>query len=93
MRQVIRRALLPVVLASAGAACSYTLSDSDCTTYRDKLHAWAIARASASGASAKRDDEAQKAFLDNCRGTTIPRSTHTCLEQAKTEAAFFTCLE
>lgn len=68
------------------SGCSYTLSESDCVRYRDKLIGWAAAK----GADRK---SAADDFYKSCSGTTVSKRTHTCLEQAGDEDAFMKCLE
>ena len=82
------RAVLVVgacVVASIVGGCSYTLTDSDCSRYRDHLVDWAAAK----GADRK---EAAMEFYKTCPGTPVSKSTHACLEKASDEAAFMKCL-
>ena len=84
----MRRALVAgaiAMLATFASGCSYTLTDSDCSRYRDRLVEWAAAK----GADRK---EAAAEFYKTCPGTPVSKSTHVCLEKASEEAAFMKCL-
>ena len=81
--------MLRVGLASlviALAACTTTLSDQDCSRYRDKLIEWAKQN------GVDKTSEAD-AFMKSCPGTQISRSTKKCLENASNADAFQKCLE
>ena len=74
-----------VVSALLGSGCSYTLTEADCSRYRDRLVAWAAAK----GADRK---EAATEFYKTCPGTPVSKSTHACLEKAADETTFMKCL-
>jgi hypothetical protein len=78
---------IALVLALSLTGCSYTLSDSDCLTYRDRLRAWATR----DGKPEAKD--AADHFMKECPRTTISRRAHACLDRAGDEKAFFSCLE
>jgi hypothetical protein len=78
-------ALLVAVSSIVASGCSYTLTEPDCSRYRDHLIAWAAAK----GADRK---AAAEEFYKTCPGTPVSKSTHDCLEKATDEAAFMKCL-
>jgi hypothetical protein len=78
--------VVAVVLAAVASGCSYTLTEPDCSRYRDRLIEWAAAK----GADRK---SAAEEFYKTCPGTPVSKSTHKCLEKAGDEAAFMKCLD
>lgn len=85
-RQVIASsAVLACALAFAG--CTQTLTESDCTRYRDRLLGWAEQK------KGKLDRKSIDEFMKSCAGTTVSKATARCLERAGDETTFFKCLE
>jgi hypothetical protein len=82
------RSLLLVLLVSAAAlaGCTQTLSEADCSRYRDRLKGWGEKKG-------KLDQKSLDDFMKTCAGSTVSRSTARCLEAASDETAFFKCLE
>ena len=79
----MKRLLLLCVLLTG---CTQTLSEADCTRYRDRLRSWAEKKG-------RVDPTAADAFMKSCVGSTVSRGTAKCLESATDEAAFVKCLE
>ncbi|MFI5300409.1 MAG: hypothetical protein ACHREM_20160 [Polyangiales bacterium] len=81
------RRMMSLVVALSLSACSYTLTDNDCITYRDRLRSWATR----DGKPEAKD--AADHFMKECPRTTISKRAHECLDRAGDERAFFQCLE
>lgn len=78
------RALLASLVFVVG--CSQTLTDGDCSRYRDRLKSWADKKG-------RVDPGAGAVFMKSCVGSTVSKKTATCMEAATDEAAFVKCLE
>ena len=81
------RLLFPFALvAFCGLGCSQTLTETDCSKYKDRLRDWAEK-------NGRVDPGAADAFMKSCVGASVSRSTARCLENAQDETAFVKCLE
>lgn len=82
----MRSFFLALVFLVPLSGCTQTLTDADCSRYRDRLKSWADKKG-------RVDPGAGAAFMKSCVGSTVSRKTATCLESATDESVFVKCLE